>query len=97
MKIKTNNVPRDLICFYDMPEGIERDYLDYIEEEDRHSLRIVKYKGSYYDVNEFERTERIENLSKWDGYQSDSFFSGTVLRWAPGDDYEQVVMGWYCS
>ena len=30
-------------------------------------------------------------LSKWDGIQTDSFFSGIVIRYC--DDFERVVVG----
>lgn len=92
MKIETNNIPRDLICFYDVPEGVEREYLDYIEGEDKYSLRIVKYKGAYYDVNEFECTPKSELLCKWDGVKTDSYFSAVLLRYVPDSGYESVIM-----
>lgn len=103
LTIKTNNHPRDLICFYDLSEKEQED-LDYIEEQERCSLRIVRYRGHAYDVGDFVRITSTpagfnhyapegSPLLDWDGIATDSFFSAVVVRYVPDTDYEQVVVG----
>jgi len=89
-----------------LPAKAQADF-DYIEGEDRFSPRMVLYKGTWYDVNEFFTTSTIlhgelADLAAWDAYQSDSYFSGVLLRWARDwstgrPDFEAVVMGNYYS
>jgi hypothetical protein len=33
----------------------------------------------------------------WDGYSSDSYFSGIVIKYPPDNDYDFIIVGWYCS
>ena len=102
MKIVTNHHPRELLTVDQLPES-EQHWFDYITGEDRFSPRIVAYRGSFYDVNEYTYTSdqmRIDHpeFAAWDGYQSDSYFSGTVVRWPVIDgrtDYESIVIGTY--
>jgi len=92
--IRTNNYCRDLVSFYELPEQVQPDF-DYVEEEDRYSTRFVKYRGDWYDTGEFFSTSELSPsaLRKWHGYQSDSYFTGTVLRYLK--DFEQVQIGSY--
>jgi hypothetical protein len=66
--------------------------------------RFFRYRGDIYDTNEFVRivpcsqsfgychgAEPDSPLLKWDGIQTDSFFSGIVIRYCEG--YESVVVG----
>ena len=102
LTIITNNRPRDLLCLADIPKRIASSEFGYIDGEEFYSLRIVAYRGEYYDVCEFMRTpndetarQELNGLAAWDGYQSDSYFSGVVVRYV--DDYERVIVGRYYS
>ena len=92
MKIITNNKPRQLICGYQLSDKQKQDF-DYIEDIDSHDF--VKYKNNIYDLSEFLRIENNDKLNGWHGYSSDSYFSGTLVKYA--DDMESVIMGWYYS
>ena len=92
MKIITNNKPRQLIYGYELTDKQKQDF-DYIDDIDSHDFVI--YKNNAYDLSEFMRTENNDKLEGWDGYSSDSFFSGTLVKYT--DDMESVIMGWYCS
>lgn len=94
MKITTNNVPRELVTFHDLPEA-EREDFDYIEEDGQWSPRLFCYRGHWYDSHEFERARGNEVLTGWDGVQSDTYFSGTLIRYA--NDFEHVIVGRYFS
>lgn len=101
-KIITNHRQRELVALCDVPAD-QRGYLDYITGEDVYSPRLVQYRGEWYDVNEFQFIPAGSFLDGkgWDGYQSDSFFSGVVIRWGhdwSGEpDYESVIVGRYWS
>lgn len=100
-KVCTNNVPRDLIDAYELTtaERAEFDYLDWPGiDAGTDSATFFRYHGRLYDLGEFSRDYGITrgaglpaSLSTWDGYQSDSFYSATVVRYV--DDGDRVVVG----
>lgn len=92
MKIITNNKPRQLVYGYQLSDKQKQDF-DYIDDIDSHNFVI--YKNNVYDLSEFMRVENNDKLNGWDGYSSDSFFSGTLIKYT--DDMESVIMGWYYS
>lgn len=116
IRIRTNNVPRDIINAWELTpaERAEFDYLDWPAIDDgRDSRDFFRYRGRLYDLSEFsriippgsERHHPMECDSRsfigWDGYQSDSYFSGLLIRWARDDsgepDFERVIVGAYTS
>lgn len=108
MKVHTNNVPREVIheCELTEDEQKEFDYLDWeAMKRGEDSRDFFRYKGELYDLNEFQTTSspwanRPAEFDNWDGCQSDSFFSGLLIRWHREDgriDTDFVVVGWYIS
>ena len=114
LKIVTNNVPREIVYGYEMDPEILRDEFD-IEVEgmnedqvgDLCSKEFVKFRGVWYDLEDFITTRPgpwnhglPEEFRQWDGYSSDSFFSGILLRY-PREydtmDLDRVVLGTYYS
>lgn len=96
MKIITNNVPRDVIDAWQLTaaERAEFDYLDWPAiEAGSDSASFMRYRGELYDLSEFMRAP--DSLAPWDGYQSDTFFSGIVVRYSR--DFESVIVGRYCE
>ena len=91
IKIMTNNKPRQLVYGYELTDKQKQDF-DYIEDIDSHDF--VKYKNNIYDLSEFMRVENNDSLKDWHGYSSDSFFSGTLVKYI---DDDSVIMGWYYS
>lgn len=89
IKIMTNNKPRQLIYGYELTDKQKQDF-DYIDDIDSHNF--VKYKNNIYDLSEFMRIENNDSLKDWHGYSSDSFFSGTLVKYV---DDDTVIMGWY--
>ena len=107
MNIITNNRPRPLQSFFDLPEKARAEF-DYLtEDHERFDLRFVQYKGDWYDVADTQviRTgpgalmgwaytvEKDSPLADWDGITSDSFFSGVLFKWA--NDYDVIVGRYY--
>lgn len=114
--IHTNNVPREVINAWELTaqERAEFDYLDWPAiDEGSGSRDFFRYRGQLYDLGEFSRiippgserchpTECAEPAFQgWDGYASDSYFSGILIRWARDDhgdiDGDRVVVGLYTS
>lgn len=91
IKIMTNNKPRQLIYGYELTDKQKQDF-DYIEDIDSHDF--VRYKNNIYDLSEFMRIENNDSLKDWHGYSSDSYFSGTLVKYI---DDDTVIMGWYYS
>ena len=95
MNVITNNKPRMLLMWAELPEGIGESEFDYVDDADRYDPRFFKYRGAWYDVFEFEYISDQPCYApfrgKWDGVQTDSFFSGIVLRWV--DEFDSVIVG----
>lgn len=99
MQIITNNKPRHIIYGFELSnkEKEQFDYLDNIEE-----CSFFRYKGEIYDLGEFMRIDKAvaphpqrPEWEDWDGYSSDSYFSGVLVRYT--SDYEAVIVGRYYS
>jgi len=78
MKIITNNVPRLL------------------EAPDHHGGvgEYVRYKNHNYDLGDFVAAiPEAFGTDGWDGYLSDSFYSGILIKFTDDPDY--VIMGRY--
>lgn len=98
MKIITNRIPRPLVCLFDLPEKARKDF-DYLGPDEAHECRLVQYKGVWYDVYDsmtcpgaVATDDTRHAFAGWDGYISDSFFSGVLFRFA---DEDCVVVGQY--
>lgn len=88
IQVTTNNVPRDLFCPCEVPAHIYADF-DYIDFDD--GPRLFKYRRQWYDICEFMKAPEV--LGDWQGYQSETHFSGIVVKYAEG--MERVIVGAY--
>ena len=101
LRIVTNNVPRDVLYDYELTadERAEFDYLKWDAiERGEDSATFFRYKGRLYDLGEFMTTRGMPEFSplvKWDGYHSDSFFSGIVVRYV--EECERVIVGTFLA
>ena len=100
LTIKTNHRPRDLqtIFDYSIPQQVKiRKQFDYYSEEELAELALFDYKGSIYSLDDFMWLEGINPLKVqgWEGYSSDTYFSGVVVKFT--EDNEQVIVGTYYS
>lgn len=87
MRVITNNQPRRLHLLAALPPRVQREF-EYISIDDD-LPRMVLYKGVWYDVVDSQTpyTLPAENpLHQWDGFISDSFFSGVVFKFADGSN-----------
>lgn len=93
LQIITNNHAR-LLLYWDELTTREQADFDYLTEDNRPGANFVRYRGSAYDLGEFESAYgRAELRAKgWDGIHCDTYFSGVVVRYVKGDS-DRVVMG----
>lgn len=102
MNIRTNNVPRDLLYLSDFSLSDQtkiRNQYDWMLPEDIEcNFGFFKYRGCFYHLQDFMRVanEATGDLVGWDGYSSDSFFSGTLIKLAD-NDCDRVIVGRYYS
>lgn len=92
--IRTNNVPRNLLDWSELTNKEQAEF-DYIEEPEYANQRFFRYRGWAYDAHEFMSANGNNELLGWDGYSSDSYFSGVLIKFVC--DCEQVVVGSYYS
>lgn len=81
----SNHKPRAVVSFYDLPEA-EQSNFDYVDGGERYTHRFFEYLGSWYDVEEFSTDTMDEMRARgFDGIQTDSYFSATVVKWFDED------------
>ena len=93
MTITTNNIPRDLLSFWDFSEKDQRtirsnfDWMDDVESENG----FFKYKGHIYNLADFMRISERSELMSWDGSLAQSWSCGVLVKLS--SDCEQVTCG----
>jgi hypothetical protein len=98
MEIITNNQPRHANYGMYFAGSLRQKLLaefDYLSEEEFDIAEFFNYRGNWYSVGEFKWVVASphEHLYGWDGYHSDSYFSGIVIKYLYG---EGVIVGRYC-
>ncbi len=105
IRVITNNQPREIIDAYQLSKA-EQEEFDYLNweaiEKGEDSASFFRYKGQLHDLGDFVTTATgpfnlglPEEFAKWDGYASDSFFSGLLVKYT--DDCEAVIVALYLS
>src|SRR5258708_24927808 len=96
MKIITNHQPRNTLFYYELTTKERQDfnYLDTTEKQE--TTVFFRYKKNTYDINQFMRTPKDTEISNWDGYHGDSFYSGIVIKYVCLSA-SQVIVGLYLS
>lgn len=79
------------------------DDFDYIDEMGRYDARLFKYRGVWYDVDEFSPIGFFpgpdnlmsNKLKGWDDFQANTFFSGVAIKYFWTNDYDDgyVIAG----
>jgi hypothetical protein len=91
MTIKTNNIPRDVLAWFDLTRDERANFAHYRGEDD--GAAYVRYGAWVYDLSDTPRAP--SDLSPWDGMAAETYFSGVLFRFV--DDGERVVCGRYYS
>jgi hypothetical protein len=95
MQVITNNVSRPVIYGYELTdeEKAEFDHLDFLMD-DGHLSEFFRYKGEVYEIRDFQMIpHNATEMFGWDGYISDTFFSGILIKYT--DEFESVIVGRY--
>lgn len=85
LTIKTNNHSRPLLTRWEVPADVLAREFEWTDPEDPGSF--FRYRGVWYELSEFMRAP--DHLPGWDGFHSDSAFSGVAVRLA--EDCDSVV------
>lgn len=102
LNIRTNNVPRDLLCLAEFNAADQAEIRKQYDWMDADKLegtcQFFKYRNCFYHLSDFVRAswDATGDLASWDGYAGDSYFSGTLIKFA--DEYgDRVIVGrYYC-
>jgi len=93
-----NGHARELLDVWDL-ERLGIDVPDWIDPNDYDfGYQFFLFKGELYCLADFTRTTTpYSPFRDFDGYASDSFFSGTLVKFADLDDYGTtgVKVYWY--
>lgn len=98
MEIITNNRPRPILSAWDLTEKEKAEFA-YLDLENGEGS-FFRYRGWVYDLGEFQLVTNTmllhwPDFERWNGYHSDSFFSGILVRYCEG--YESVVVATYIN
>ena len=91
MKIIANHHYREVLTSFDLTEKEAREF-DYLDLENGEGS-FFRYRGDAYDLGEFMRWDNPDSPTRksWDGFRSDSYFSGLVVKYS--EDCELVKVG----
>ena len=99
LEIKTNNQPRPILHWYDLPHNVQVKEFDWVDESIQDDMTFVMYKGNFICLDDY---MRISNDAPaqwreggWQGYHGDGFFCGTLIKYT--DDCESVIIATYLS
>lgn len=87
LNIITNNQYRELLDSHDVPKKVLKDNFDHLEECDH---GFFKYRGNWYHISDFLRVNH-DQFTDYDGYLSDSFFSGVLVKFSDCGDAVKIA------
>jgi hypothetical protein len=98
LQIKSNYRWHSLSSWHEIAPEIAEKEFEYIPEEERHTPRLMHYRGSWHDLEDMLKIgeELPLQFQGWDAYKPDTFFSGIVIRYNK-EDYDYVQIGTYYS
>lgn len=106
LTIKTNNKPRMLMSglilgLYvgDKKAAAIRKQFDYLNDEEFENEYFITYKGYTYAMCDFMRNNQSPDspMYGWDGYHSDSYFSGVLVKYVEDSELNEVILATYFS
>jgi hypothetical protein len=90
LEITTNRNWRQLSYRDEVPAKVLADQFDYLPDE---GDGFLKYKNHWYHLTDFMTTGVNSPFPDWQGYASDSFFSGVLIDLS--EDCEQYQIATY--
>lgn len=94
MKIQTDHKWKPFRYRNEVPSRVLADQFDYLDE-DMGCDGFFRYRNRWYHIDGFMRVSDNSPFKGWEGYSSDSFFSGVLLRVSA--DGERYMVGTYYS
>lgn len=95
MKIITNNKKRNLLHGFELPAKIyDKIRYDYMVKEDFDNSLFFIYQNEIYSLSEFQKSDNIPELKKWQGYITDTYFSGICIK-IDIDDFPVIIGRFY--
>lgn len=96
LTIRSNYQVRPLLFWEDLSEYEKEEYRDVLGDPDEHEF--FRYKGNIYLLSDFMILESNSPFPEyWQGYMSDSFFSGILIRLVDQGMEDAVIVGQYFS
>ena len=107
-KIYSNYHKRELQYLFELDpkdQEIVKERFDWMDGETLDCEQFVRYRGEWYGLcdfmavhNTFYNPNPPQWLKRWDGYLTDSFFSGVVIRYVRDDwDDDKIQIGMFIS
>jgi hypothetical protein len=94
LTIKSDLRWKHLVYRWDVPEAVLADQFDHLDEDEA-TDGFFQYNGHWYHTSDFMLPGDVFSKLGWDGYSSDSYFSGVVI--ALTNDGEEYIVGTYFS
>lgn len=94
LSIKTDNKWKNFKYFNEVPSRVLKRQFAHLEEGEADD-GFFKFKGYWYHLSDFMTASGNPALKGWDGYASDSYFSGTLIKLS--SDGEQYKVAQYFS
>ena len=91
-EIVTDHKWRSFKFGYEVPAKIRQSDFDWLEEGEEFD-GFINYRGRWYHLSEFMRIEDKTSplhVADWQGYHSDSYSSGTVIKVSPDGERYQI-------
>lgn len=94
VEIRTDKKWKQFKYGTEVPKKVLREQFDWMDDPEGNDL-FFKYRNRWYNVEEFSTVSGMSALAGWDGYLSDSHFSGIVIQLSP--DMDEYRVGMYLS
>lgn len=87
LKIIGNGHCRDILYYWELTEE-EQEWHDWANDDNT----FFRYKGEVYCIEEFMRISKQapDAMQEFDGYMSDSFFSGILIKYPCKNEWHTV-------
>lgn len=95
--VKTNRHWRNFCYRDDVPQAVLDAQFAHLTDDDGMLDGFIHYRDWWYHISDFMAVRGLTEppMSEWDGYISDSFFSGVVIKLSR--DGESYRIGTYMS
>ena len=90
MNIITNNQEREFIDWTDLSKK-EQEEFDWMKNPEEHNF--FRYRDWIYSLDDFMVIDKQapKEFQNWDGYSSDSFFSGILIKYCDDGEFYKVA------